>query len=43
MDPSTGRLRDDIAPVIAGFDWLSQADKNLIFEGNARKVFGLPA
>lgn len=43
LDPSTGRLRDDIAPVIAGFDWLSQADKELIFEGNARKVFGLPA
>jgi 4-oxalmesaconate hydratase/OH-DDVA meta-cleavage compound hydrolase len=30
---------DHIAPVIAGFDWLSDADKQKIFEGNARKVF----
>jgi predicted TIM-barrel fold metal-dependent hydrolase len=41
VDTSTGRTRDDIRPVIAGFDWLSAADKQLIFEDNARKVFGL--
>jgi len=41
VDPATGRARDDIAPTIAGFDWLSQSDKKLIFEDNARKVFNL--
>jgi hypothetical protein len=43
MDPCCGRLRDDIRPVIEGFDWLSREDKQLIYEGNARKIFGLPA
>lgn len=41
VDPSTGRQRDDVRPVIAGFDWLSQEDKDRIFCGNARDVFGL--
>ena len=35
------RTMDDIAPTIAGFDWLSDADKKLIFENNARRVFKL--
>ena len=43
MDPCCGRLRDDIRPVIEGFDWLSREEKTMIFEGNARTVFGLPA
>jgi OH-DDVA meta-cleavage compound hydrolase len=43
IDPATGRTRDDIRPVIEGFDWLGAADKQRIFEGNARHVFGLPA
>lgn len=43
IDPSTGRQRDDVRPVIESFDWLSREDKQLIFEGNARKVFGLGA
>ncbi len=43
IDPSTGRQRDDVRPVIESFDWLSAADKQLIFEGNARRVFGLGA
>ena len=43
IDPATGRQRDDIRPVIESFEWLSAADKQLIFEGNARKLFGLPA
>ena len=42
IDPKTGRTRDDIRPLIEGFDWLSEADKRAIFEGNARKVFCLP-
>jgi 4-oxalmesaconate hydratase len=41
VDPATGRTRDDLRPIIAGFDWLSENEKHLIFEGNARKVFGL--
>ena len=43
VDPATGRTRDDIRPLIDGFDWLGAADKQAIFEGNARHVFGLPA
>jgi OH-DDVA meta-cleavage compound hydrolase len=41
IDPVTGRTRDDIAPFIAGFDWLSAAEKEAIFAGNATRVFGL--
>ena len=41
IDPRTGRTRDDVKPMIDGFDWLSAEDKHAIFEGNARKVFGL--
>jgi 4-oxalmesaconate hydratase len=41
IDPKTGRTRDDVRPMIDGFDWLSAADKHAIFEGNARRVFGL--
>jgi len=41
VDPATGRTRDDIRPLIEGFDWLSAADKHAIFEGNARTVFRL--
>jgi 4-oxalmesaconate hydratase len=43
VDPATGRTRDDILPVIEGFDWLTAADKQAIFEDNARRVFRLPA
>jgi OH-DDVA meta-cleavage compound hydrolase len=42
-DPATGRSMDDVAPYIKAFDWLSDADKALIFEGNARKLFKLDA
>ncbi len=41
MDPKTGRSMDDTAHWIQDFDWLSDGDKKLIFEGNARKVFNL--
>jgi OH-DDVA meta-cleavage compound hydrolase len=41
INPKTGRTFDDIVPVIQGFDWLSQEDKNKIFFGNAQKVFNL--
>ncbi len=32
---------DHIAPIIAGFGWLTDAEKKAIFEDNARKVFNL--
>ena len=41
--PGTERTMDDIAPIIAGFDWLSEAQKKLIFEDNARRLFRLDA
>ncbi|CAM2169761.1 OH-DDVA meta-cleavage compound hydrolase [Paraburkholderia sacchari] len=41
VDPSTGRARDDLRPIIASFDWLGEHEKQLIFEDNARKLFGL--
>lgn len=40
-DPETGRWLDDIQPVIAGFDWLSDDEKQQIFHGNACRVFGI--
>lgn len=39
--PGGERTMDDIAPIIAGFAWLSDADKKLIFEENARRLFKL--
>ncbi|HWL47659.1 MAG TPA: amidohydrolase family protein [Sphingomonadaceae bacterium] len=41
INPKTGHTMDHIAPVIASFDWLSDAEKKAIFEDNARKVFNL--
>ena len=41
INPETGETMDHIAPIIAGFDWLSEAEKKMIFEDNARKVFNL--
>jgi 4-oxalmesaconate hydratase len=41
VDPETGRTMDNIRPYIEGFAWLSQADRDMIFAGNARKVFKL--
>ena len=41
LSPQQGHTMDDIAPVIAGFDWLSAAEKKMIFEDNARRLFKL--
>lgn len=41
VNPDTGNTFDDIAPFIRGFEWLSQTEKTMIFEGNARKLFKL--
>lgn len=40
-NPETGETFDKIAPVIQGFDWLSDEDKAKIFEGNARRLYKL--
>lgn len=43
-NPATGRDFDDIRPVIEGFDFLSAAERQAVFEDNARTVFpGLKA
>lgn len=39
VDPATGKMYDDLKPVIESIDWLSAEDKYKIFEGNARKVY----
>jgi OH-DDVA meta-cleavage compound hydrolase len=41
IDPQTGRVLDDIAPLIKDFDWLSETDKTKIFSGNANALFKL--
>jgi predicted TIM-barrel fold metal-dependent hydrolase len=41
-DPATGRDLDDLKPVIDGFGFLTDADRQLIFEQNARGLFPLP-
>lgn len=38
-DPNSGLWLDDLKPVIEGINWLSQDDRRLIFEGNAKSVF----
>jgi len=40
-DPKTGKWLDETRYIIEGFDWLSEADKRLIFEDNAKKFFKL--
>ncbi len=40
-DPRTGRWLDETRFTIEGIDWLSAADKKMIFEDNAKKVFNL--
>ncbi|MFI9388043.1 amidohydrolase family protein [Kutzneria sp. NPDC052558] len=38
-DPETGRDLDDLKPVIEGFDFLTDRDRQAVFEDNARTVF----
>jgi predicted TIM-barrel fold metal-dependent hydrolase len=40
-DPRTGRWLDETRHIIEGFEWLSAAEKKMIFEDNARKVYKL--
>ena len=39
INPATGAPYDDLKPVIEGIDFLSDAERAAIFEGNARTVF----
>ncbi|MBE3557444.1 MAG: amidohydrolase [Firmicutes bacterium] len=39
IDPATGRTFDDVKPMIDSIEWLSAADRQLIYEDNARKVY----
>lgn len=42
-NPATGKWMDDVKVYIDGFVWLSDADKKLIFEDNAKKLFNFDA
>jgi predicted TIM-barrel fold metal-dependent hydrolase len=42
-DPRTGRWLDETRHIIEGFEWLSAAEKKMIFEDNAKKVYKLEA
>ncbi|MDE2515765.1 MAG: amidohydrolase [Rhodospirillales bacterium] len=39
VDPTTGRCYDDTVPFLKEIDWLSEADKEKIFSGNARRLY----
>ena len=39
VDPQTGRNFEDTVPILQSIDWLSDADRYKITEGNARKVY----
>ncbi len=41
VDPETGRTFDDIVPRIRSIGWLSEQDRGMIFEHNARRLFKL--
>ena len=42
-DPKTGKWLDETRHLIEAFDWLPSAEKKMIFEDNAKKVFKLDA
>jgi 4-oxalmesaconate hydratase len=39
IDPETGHHYDNTRRYVDAIDWLSETDKQRIFEGNARKVY----
>jgi predicted TIM-barrel fold metal-dependent hydrolase len=41
IDPKTKKPLDDVGSYIESIDWLSAADKKLIFEDNAKRLFRL--
>ena len=40
-DPDTGRILDDIRPLIEASDFLDDTGRQAVFEGNARRLFAL--
>jgi predicted TIM-barrel fold metal-dependent hydrolase len=38
-DPETGRALNDIKPMVEAIEWLTDADKTAIYEGNARVAY----
>jgi 4-oxalmesaconate hydratase len=38
-DPKSGRMLDDLKPVIEGISWLSEQDRRRVFEANAKELF----
>ena len=41
VNPETGREMDDIAPYFQEIDFINDEDREMIFNGNAKKVFNL--
>jgi OH-DDVA meta-cleavage compound hydrolase len=41
VDPATGRTLDDVRPMIERIEWLTRAEKQAIYEDNARRLFKL--
>jgi OH-DDVA meta-cleavage compound hydrolase len=41
VDPATGRTLDDVRPMIERVEWLTRAQKQAIYEDNARQLFKL--
>jgi len=39
IDPKTGKGFDDTADMVRSIEWLSEKDRSLIFEGNAKRVY----
>ena len=39
IDPNTGKSFDDTKRYVDEIEWLTDEDKQKLFEGNARKVF----
>ena len=40
IDPETGHAYDDTRRYIEAVPWLTDADRAMIYEGNARRVYG---
>ena len=40
IDPQTGRSFEDVRSLFDAIDWLGDEDRQKIYEGNARKVYG---
>jgi 4-oxalmesaconate hydratase len=39
IDPETGHHYDDTRRYVEAIEWLTEADRDKIFEGNARRVY----